>query len=372
MDPVVKFALFVVFGLIPFGYGVVWFLYRRTIIFSTAMTVFIASMGIAIVAFTIGNKGFSHIAWAVPVCLVWLLSANMVAKRIVKRPIQELNKKINEMSNGELNIRISKQTLSQKNEVGQIAHSVISLRDELKSVMQEIHACAHSVTQMGEELKRFAVNLSEGTTMQSASVEELSSSMEDMVTFITQNATNAKETEVLAIEASRKLETSNQTIESALGYNQTIAERISIINDIAFQTNILALNAAVEAARAGEQGRGFAVVAQEVRKLAERSRNAAEEIVSLSEQGIRVSANAKENLQMVVPQIRRTSQLVQEISAASGEQSHGSNQIHQAIAQVSSQSQEAAQTADMLVDAASNLKEHSETLLTSIGFFKIN
>ncbi len=372
MDPVVKFALFVVFGLIPFGYGVVWFLYRRTIIFSTAMTVFIASMGIAIVAFTIGNKGFSHIAWAVPVCLVWLLSANMVAKRIVKRPIQELNQKINEMSNGDLNIRISKQTLSQKNEVGQIAHSVISLRDELKSVVQEIHACAQSVTQMGEELKRFAVNLSEGTTMQSASVEELSSSMEDMVTFITQNATNAKETEVLAIEASRKLETSNQTIESALGYNQTIAERISIINDIAFQTNILALNAAVEAARAGEQGRGFAVVAQEVRKLAERSRNAAEEIVSLSEQGIRVSANAKDNLQAVVPQIRRTSQLVQEISAASGEQSHGSNQIHQAIAQVSSQSQETAQTADMLVDAASNLKEHSETLLTSIGFFKIN
>ncbi len=371
MDPVLKFALFVVFVLLPFGYAVVWFLYRKTVIQSTALTVFIASMGVAIVAFVVGNKGFIHVSWAVPVCLVWLVSVNRVAKIIIQKPIKELNEKIKQISEGHLNITISQSTLDLNNEVGQIAHSVKLLQEEIRSVVTGINSCAGSVTTMSADLSSYATSLSESTSSQSAAIEELSSSMEDMATFISQNASNAKETETLSGNASQRLVESNATITTALEYNYTISDKVLLISDIAFQTNILALNAAIEAARAGEAGKGFSVVAAEVRKLAERSRIAADEITKLAMQGVNVSSNAMANLGEVLPQIEKTAQLVKEISVASAEQSNGTKQIHMAINQVNNQSQDSSRTAEELVNAADSLKEHAESLLDSIQFFKV-
>lgn len=370
MDPIITFTIIIVFALIPFGYGVVWTLYRKTIIFSTAMTIFIASMGIGIVAFVVGNRGFIHLTWAIPVCLAWLVSANFVSKLIIRRPLTELNLKIKEMSEGNINLSIDKETLSKQNEIGEIAHSIQILIDQLKKVSAEINTCSTEVNQIGAHLGSLAMTLSNGANSQAASVEELSSAMEQMVANISQNASNARETEGIALKSSRGIVESQDSMVKALASMKKIVGKISVISDISFETNILALNAAVESSRAGEHGRGFAVVASEVRKLAEHSKVAADEIVSLSNASFQLSEVAGQNLEKIVPEIEKTAKLVQEISVASAEQNSGSGQINNAIQELNHQTQSNAATAEELVASAEYLKQHSGKLLENISFFK--
>jgi methyl-accepting chemotaxis protein len=372
MDPIITFALIVVFALTPFGYAIVWALYRKTIIFSTAMTIFVASMGVGIVAFVVGNRGFIHLTWAIPVCLGWLVSANFVSKAIIRKPIRDLNVKIKQMSEGNLSASIDKETLSKDNEIGEIAHSIQKLIEQLRKVSAEINSCSVEVNQIGGQLGSLAMILSNGANNQAASVEELSSSMEQMVGNIGQNASNAKETELIALKSSKGIIDSKESMIKALESIKKISGKIAVISDIAFQTNILALNAAVESSRAGEHGRGFSVVASEVRKLAEHSKTAADEIVQLSNQGLKLSEIAGQNLENIVPEIEKTAKLVQEISLASHEQDSGSSQINNAIQELNRQTQNNAATAEQLVAAAEYLKQHSGKLLQNISFFQHN
>jgi methyl-accepting chemotaxis protein len=370
MDPIIKFVLIIVFALTPFGFGVVWTLYRKSIIFSTAITIFIASMGVAIVAFVIGNKGFAHLIWGIPVCLIWLVSANFVSKLVIRKPLRELNHKIKEMSEGNINLSIDEETLAKQNEIGEIAQSIQVLIDQLKKVSSEINTCSTEVNQIGAHLGNLAMTLSNSANSQAASVEELSSAMEEMVANISQNASNAKETENIAAKSSQGIVESQDSMVKALQSMKKISGKISVISDIAFETNILALNAAVESSRAGEHGRGFAVVASEVRKLAEHSKIAADEIVSLSNTSFQLSEIAGQNLEKIVPEIEKTAKLVQEISVASIEQNSGSGQINNAIQELNQQTQNNAATAEELVASAEYLKQHSGKLLENISFFR--
>jgi methyl-accepting chemotaxis protein len=370
MNPVVIYLLITVFGVIPFGYAVIWILYRNTIIFPTALTTFIASIGFAVVAFIVGNQGIIHLTWGIPVCLAWLGGANFVSKIIVRKPLLDLSYKIKELSKGKLDLAIERSTLSNKNEIGEIAQSVQLLIDELQKVMRDINSCAVDVANMSTQLTSSALTLSTGANHQAASVEELSSSMQEMSANITQNAHNARETEHIAVNSSKGVLESKESMLNALDSIKKISLKISIIGDIAFQTNILALNAAVEAARAGEHGKGFAVVASEVRKLAENSKRAAEEILTLSNVGLSVSEVAGKNLEMIVPEIEKTAKLVQEITAASAEQDGGAHQINNAIQVLNRQTQNNAATSEELVAAAENMKQQSSILLNSISFFK--
>ena len=370
MDPILIFSCIIVFALIPFGFLVVWMLYRNTVIFSTAMTVFITSMGVGIVAFSIGNKGFIHLIWGIPACLFWLVSANFVSKKLIRKPLRELNLKIHEMAKGNLDLTIEDETMGRKDEIGEIAQSIQVLLNELTKVSAEINLSATEVAQMSENLSTSAVMLSNSANEQAAAVEELSSSMEEMSANIAQNAQNARETENIAITSSKGIIESKGSMVDALSSMKKISEKISIVSDIAFQTNILALNAAVEAARAGEQGKGFAVVASEVRKLAENSKIAADAIVALSRNGLQISEIAGSHLDKVAPEIEKTSKLVQEISAASIEQDSGSSQINMTIQELNKQTQHTAVTAEGLVSASKSLKQQSDTLLEVIGFFR--
>lgn len=334
------------------------------------MTVFVASMGVSIVAFVIGSKGIAHMIWGIPVCLAWLVSANFVTKMVIRKPIQELNQKIKEMSEGNVNIAIERETLNKHNEIGEIACSLEILINQLKKVSKEINGCSSEVDEIGSHLGSLAMALSNGANSQAASVEELSSAMEQMVANISENASNARETENIAIKSSKEIVESKDSMVNALESLKKIAGKISVISDIAFETNILALNAAVESSRAGEHGRGFSVVASEVRKLAEHSKIAADEIVMLSNKSLELSVVAGQNLEQIVPEIEKTAKLVQEISVASEEQNSGSNQINNAIQELNRQTQNNAATAEELVAAADYLKEHSGKLIKNMSFFR--
>src|SRR5262249_15525324 len=194
--------------------------------------------------------------------------------------------------------------------------------------------------------------LSQGTSEQAASVEETTSSLEQMSASITQNAENSRQTEQLASRGARDAEDSGRTVKDTVVAMRNIAEKVSIIEEIAYQTNLLALNAAIEAARAGEHGKGFAVVATEVRKLAERSQTAAKEIGGLAGTSVKVAERSGQQLDELVPSIRKTADLVQEVAAASAEQSAGVAQINKAMAQVDQVTQRNASAAEELASTA--------------------
>jgi methyl-accepting chemotaxis protein len=369
MNPIVTFALIVIFAIVPFGYGVVWFLYRNTIIFSTALTVFIAAMGVGIISFVVGNKGLIHLTWAIPACLAWLVSANAVAKKVIRKPIRELNEVINAMAVGKLNLSIEKETLSMNNEIGEMAVALQKLVHEINKIVAEIRSGANEVTQMSVQLNNSSTILSNSTNNQASTVEELSSSMEEMASNIAQNADNARQTENIAIISAKGIQESKVSMVEALVSIKKITEKIKIIGDIAFQTNILALNAAVEAARAGEHGKGFAVVASEVRKLAEKSKIAAEEVNSISAFGLKISEIAGSKLEHIVPEIEKTAKLVQEITAASIEQDHATAQVNNALSDLNKQTQNNAVLVEELVSTAEYLKNQSDSLLETIRFF---
>lgn len=277
-----------------------------------------------------------------------------------------------EVEKGDLTVSIKEEHLERNDAVGRMASAISSTIKKLAETISEVASSADNVSEGSEQISAASQQLSQGASEQAASIEETTSSMEQMSASIQQNADNSQQTEKIAMQAATDAEESGKAVNQAVEAMKLIANKISIIEEIARQTNLLALNAAIEAARAGEHGKGFAVVAAEVRKLAERSQIAAGEISQLSGSSTRIAENAGTMLNKLVPDIQKTSQLVQEISAASREQNSGVEQISQALQQLNqviqqnaSSSEEMASTAEELSSQAIQLKENTE-------FFKVD
>lgn len=253
-----------------------------------------------------------------------------------------------------------------------LLRSMAEMIERLRDVVGEVQSGAENVASGSEEMSASAESLSQGATEQASAVEESSAAMEEMTSSISQNADNASQTESIAIKAAGDARESGQAVAQAVAAMKDIAGKISIIEEIARQTDLLALNAAVEAARAGEHGRGFAVVAAEVRKLAERSQAAASEITQLSRSSTSVAERAGELLGKLVPDIQRTADLVQEINAASQEQSTGSSQVNKALQQLDQVIQQNASASEELASTSEELSAQAEQLQASISYFRLD
>jgi len=257
-------------------------------------------------------------------------------------------------------------------EIRDLVDTLNDMAAKLRSVVGEVSGAARNVASGSEEMSATAEQLSQGATEQASSTEEASASMEEMASTIKQSADNASQTERIARQSAADAIASGAAVGKAVDAMQTIAAKIMVVQEIARQTDLLALNAAVEAARAGEHGRGFAVVASEVRKLAERSQAAAAEISTLSGDTVKAAQSAGEMLGRLVPDIQRTAQLVEEISAATREQNAGASQINAAIQQLDKVTQQNTAAAEEMAATSEELASQAEQLLSSIAYFRID
>ncbi|WP_158084256.1 methyl-accepting chemotaxis protein [Marispirochaeta aestuarii] len=289
--------------------------------------------------------------------------------RVISLPLRKGLSLANAISRGDLSFRID---IDRRDETGELVSALNQASRKLKEIVRSVKISAENVASGSQQLSTASEQLSQGATEQAASAEEVSSSMEEMSATIRQTTDNSNQTESIANRSAADTAEGEQAVVQTVGAMQEITGKISIIEEIARQTNLLALNAAIEAARAGEYGRGFAVVAAEVRKLAERSQQAAREINELSESSVTVAENAGRLLNSIVPNIRRTAELVQEISAASNEQSSGAEQITEAIIQLDSVIQQNASASEEISTTATELASQAEQLEEALLFFKID
>jgi methyl-accepting chemotaxis protein len=289
--------------------------------------------------------------------------------RSITLPIQQAVEHAQAIAGGDLTRTIQ---ATNQSETGKLLQAMQEMSSKLSAIICDVREGSSAVASAAAQVSASSQSLSQGTSEQAASVEETSASLEQMNASITQNAENSRKVEQVAEKGSHSAEESGEAVQETVVAMKQIAAKISVIEDIAYQTNLLALNAAIEAARAGDQGRGFAVVAVEVRKLAERSQQAAKEISDLASNSVAVAERSGQLLSELVPAIRRTAELVQEVTAASAEQSSGVTQINRAMAQVDTVTQRNASSAEELSSTAEELAAQSEQLQQIMTFFCVS
>jgi len=301
-------------------------------------------------------------ALAIGALLMYLLT------RSVTRPIQEAVQVANRLAEGDLTVTIETHS---NDETGQMLAAMQNMVRNLTRIIGEIRGATDNLSSASEQVSATAQSLSQSASEQAANVEETSATVEQANAAVNQNSENASVTDNLATKAAQEAEEGGRAVQDTVEAMKNIAERIGIVDDIAYQTNLLALNAAIEAARAGDHGKGFAVVAAEVRKLAERSQVAAQEIGQLAGTSVTRATRAGELLKNMVPSIRKTSDLVQEIAAASKEQASGMAQINTAMNQLSQATQQNASSSEELAATSEEMSAQADQLQQTVNFFRL-
>ncbi len=305
---------------------------------------------------------------SVVVIIISIFFAFVITKGLVN-PILKSVAFTQKIAEGDLTASID---IDQKDEIGELVCSMTSMKDKLKAVISDVVEGADNIARGSSQVSNASQQLSQSASEQASSIEEVASTMEEITVNTSQNTANANKTSKMAMSAQGSILNAGKMSEETLHANKQISQKISIVSDIAVQTNILALNAAVEAARAGENGRGFAVVASEVRKLAERSKTAAEEIVFLASESFELADANGKSMKDILPQVDETTSLINQISSASMEQTHGANQVNEALQQLSSIIQQNAAASEELASSSEEMSSQAEQLKALANFFKVN
>ena len=326
-----------------------------------------------------GNKAAEHSSSTHEIARTWILSAmggcflmglliSILVARVISRPLNNAVQVADRIAEGDLTVRI---TTEAQDETGRLLTAMQRMVRKLAQVIGEVREGSSALASASAQVSASSQSLSQGTSEQASSVEETTASLEQMTTTILQNRDHGRQMERMAVQGAKDAEESGRVVKETVEAMGSIAEKISIIEEIAYQTNLLALNAAIEAARAGEHGKGFAVVATEVRKLAERSRTAAKEISGLASSSVKVATRSGQLLEELVPSIRKTTDLVQEVVSASTEQASGVTQMNKAMQHVDQVTQRNASASEELASTAEELSAQAEALTQLVSFFRV-
>ncbi len=302
------------------------------------------------------------------VMLIILITIVVLITRSIVNSLKIANNALHELSTGNLNFEFE---ITNNDEIGQMLKNLKTMILKLRTIVENIKLGAEQIASASEESSSSSQEMSEGANEQASSIEEVSATMEEMTANMQQSSSNSQQTEKIALKAANDIKIGSKAVINTVESMKIIADKISIITEIANQTNMLALNAAVEAARAGKKGKGFAVVATEVKKLAERSAKAAEEIDKVSTESVLVAENAGKILLDIVPDIEKTSVLVSEITSAIAEQSSSSEQITNSIEQMNKVTQQNSAVSEELASSSEELAAQADLLQEAISFFKV-
>ncbi len=372
MQNLLIFSLIVIFINAPLTILLFRLLYKNTITFYFGLTMVVIGSVTSILGYMIAVMSLIHLVWAVPVAIMAAVLMMISLNKTVSKPLEKVNQKLKELSSGNLS---KKEKLFSQNikvaEIKDITASHVSLLNTLNKMIKNIVQLTYSLDNTSLNINKSSQELSEGAAEQASFTEEVSSTMEEMQSNINHNSNNSQRTSDIAEKSYKAIIDVKEQALEANEANNLINKKIEIINEIANQTNILALNAAVEAARAGEHGKGFAVVASEVRKLAERSKLAGEEIINLSSNSKDLADKAGANLSALVPEIETTAKLVKDITNASIEQNTGAEQVNNSVQQLNYLAQQNAATSEELATTSEEMTVQAERLKELVSYFKL-